>query len=93
MHSAISRARRGEWIAHPAQGSKAKIIGLANAGLDTTNSIKRAAEFGIVKGGEKPAGLLLTLAEVHGFVPAIHVFHARARQRSGCRHKAAKGRA
>src|SRR6202158_725969 len=49
-----------------AQSSKAKIIGLANAGLDTTNSIKQAAEFGIVKGGQKLAGLLLTLAEVHG---------------------------
>src|SRR6202451_3018074 len=49
-----------------AQSSNAKIIGLANAGLDTTNSIKQAAEFGIVKGGQKLAGLLLTLAEVHG---------------------------
>src|SRR5881394_3725631 len=49
-----------------AQSSKAKIIGLANAGLDTTNSIKQAAEFGIVKAGQKLAGLLLTLAEVHG---------------------------
>src|ERR1700694_124963 len=49
-----------------AQSSKAKIIGLANAGLDTSNSIKQAAEFGIVKGGQKLAGLLLTLAEVHG---------------------------
>ncbi len=49
-----------------AQSSKAKIIGLANAGLDTTNSIKQAAEFGIVKGGQKLAGLLLTLSEVHG---------------------------
>src|ERR1700678_194019 len=49
-----------------AQSSKAKIIGLANAGLDTTNSIKQAAEFGIVKGGQKLAGLLMTLAEVHG---------------------------
>src|SRR6201994_1906966 len=49
-----------------AQSSKAKIIGLANAGLDTTNSIKQAAEFGIVTGGQKLAGLLLTLAEVHG---------------------------
>jgi branched-chain amino acid transport system substrate-binding protein len=49
-----------------AQSSKAKIIGLANAGLDTTNSIKQAAEFGIVKSGQKLAGLLLTLAEVHG---------------------------
>src|SRR4030088_1879132 len=49
-----------------AQASKAKIVGLANAGGDTTNSIKQAAEFGIVKGGQKRAGLLLTLAEVHG---------------------------
>ena len=49
-----------------AQSSKAKIIGLANAGGDTINSIKQAAEFGIVKGGQKLAGLLLTLAEVHG---------------------------
>ncbi len=49
-----------------AQASKAKIIGLANAGLDTTNSIKQAAEFGIVRGGQKLAGLLMTLSEVHG---------------------------
>src|SRR6201991_790771 len=49
-----------------AQSSKAKIVGLANAGLDTTNSIKQAAEFGIVSGGQKLAGLLMTLAEVHG---------------------------
>jgi branched-chain amino acid transport system substrate-binding protein len=49
-----------------AQSSKAKIIGLANAGLDTTNSIKQAAEFGIVKSGQKLAGLLMTLSEVHG---------------------------
>src|SRR6201999_380670 len=49
-----------------AQSSKAKVIGLANAGLDTTNSIKQAAEFGIVKQGQKLAGLLVTLAEVNG---------------------------
>src|ERR1700754_3398008 len=49
-----------------ALSSKAKIIGLANAGLDTTNTIKQAAEFGIVKGGQKLAGLLMTLAEVNG---------------------------
>jgi branched-chain amino acid transport system substrate-binding protein len=49
-----------------AQSSKAQVIGLANAGLDTSNSIKQAAEFGIVKGGQKLAGLLFTLAEVHG---------------------------
>src|SRR5579864_7135264 len=49
-----------------AQSSKAKIVGLANAGLDTTNSIKQAAEFGIVAGGQKLAALLMTLSEVHG---------------------------
>ncbi|MCG6207232.1 ABC transporter substrate-binding protein [Rhodopseudomonas sp. HC1] len=49
-----------------AQASKAKVVGLANAGLDTANAIKQAAEFGIVQGGQKMAGLLMTLAEVHG---------------------------
>lgn len=49
-----------------AQSSKAKIVGLANAGQDTTNSIKQAAEFGIVQGGQKLAGLLMTIAEVNG---------------------------
>jgi branched-chain amino acid transport system substrate-binding protein len=48
-----------------AQASKAKIIGLANAGGDTTNSIKQASEFGIVAGGQKLAGLLLFLTDVH----------------------------
>src|SRR5258708_8614235 len=49
-----------------AQNSKAKIIGLANAGLDTTNSIKQAAEFVIFKGGQTLAGLLMTVSELHG---------------------------
>lgn len=48
-----------------AQASKAKVIGMANAGGDTTNTIKQAAEFGIVKGGQKLAGLLLFLTDVH----------------------------
>src|ERR1700758_3558754 len=48
-----------------AQSSKAKVIGLANAGGDTTNSIKQAAEFGIVKGGQKLAALLLFVNDVH----------------------------
>jgi branched-chain amino acid transport system substrate-binding protein len=48
-----------------AQQSKAKIIGLANAGGDTQNSIKQAAEFGIVAGGQKLAGLLIFIADVH----------------------------
>ncbi len=49
-----------------AQSSKAKIIGLANAGGDTINSIKQASEFGIVKGGQKLAGLLVFMPDVHG---------------------------
>src|SRR6187200_1079234 len=49
-----------------AQSSKAKVIGLANAGGDTINSIKQAAEFGIVKGGQNLAGLLVFLSDVHG---------------------------
>ncbi len=48
-----------------AQASKAKIIGLANAGTDTTNAIKQGAEFGIVKGGQQFAGLLVFLTDVH----------------------------
>jgi branched-chain amino acid transport system substrate-binding protein len=48
-----------------AQSSKAKIVGLANAGGDTTNAIKQAAEFGIVKGGQSLAGLLVFLTDVH----------------------------
>jgi branched-chain amino acid transport system substrate-binding protein len=49
-----------------AQSSKAKIVGLANAGGDTVNSIKQASEFGIVKGGQNLAGLLVFLTDVHG---------------------------
>ena len=48
-----------------AQGSKAQVIGLANAGGDTINSIKQAAEFGVVKGGQKLAGLLVFISDVH----------------------------
>src|ERR1700757_1916593 len=48
-----------------AQNSKAKIIGLANAGGDTTNAIKQAAEFGIVEGGQKLAGLLMFITDVN----------------------------
>ena len=49
-----------------AQASGAKVIGLANAGADTQNAIKQAAEFGITQGGQKLAALLFTLADVHG---------------------------
>ncbi len=48
-----------------AQSSKAKVIGLANAGGDTTNAIKQASEFGIVQGGQKLAALLLFINDVH----------------------------
>jgi branched-chain amino acid transport system substrate-binding protein len=48
-----------------AQASKAKVIGLANAGGDTINSIKQASEFGIVAGGQKLAGLLVFITDVH----------------------------
>jgi branched-chain amino acid transport system substrate-binding protein len=47
-----------------AQASKAKVVGLANAGQDTINSIKQAGEFGIVKGGQKLAGLLVFATDV-----------------------------
>src|SRR5919112_1046019 len=48
-----------------AQSSKAKVIGLANAGGDTINSIKQAAEFGIVKGGQSLAGLLVFSSDIN----------------------------
>ena len=48
-----------------AQASKAKIIGLANAGGDTINSIKAGSEFGIIKGGQKFAGLLVFASDVN----------------------------
>ena len=49
-----------------AQASKAKVVGLANAGGDTTNAIKQASEFGIVAAGQKLAALLLFINDVHG---------------------------
>jgi branched-chain amino acid transport system substrate-binding protein len=48
-----------------AQASKAKIIGLANAGGDTINSIKQGAEFGITAGGQQFAGLLVFVTDVN----------------------------
>jgi branched-chain amino acid transport system substrate-binding protein len=48
-----------------AQASKAKVIGLANAGGDTINSVKQAAEFGITQGGQSLAGLLVFITDVH----------------------------
>ena len=48
-----------------AQASKAKVIGLANAGADAQTAMKQATEFGIVKGGQRVAGLLMGLTDVH----------------------------
>lgn len=48
-----------------AQASGAKVIGLANAGADTTNAIKAASEFGVIAGGQKIAGLLVFLTDIH----------------------------
>jgi branched-chain amino acid transport system substrate-binding protein len=48
-----------------AQASGAKVIGLANSGLDTVNCIKQAREFGISKGGQKLAGLIMYTTDVH----------------------------
>jgi len=48
-----------------AQASKAKIISLANAGGDTINAVKQASEFGIVQGGQKLAGLLIFISDIH----------------------------
>jgi branched-chain amino acid transport system substrate-binding protein len=48
-----------------AQSSKAKIVGLANGGGDTINTIKQAAEFGIVAGGQKLAGIVMFISDIH----------------------------
>ncbi len=48
-----------------AQGSGAKVVGLANAGADTTQAIKQAAEFGLTQSGQKLAGLLVYISDVH----------------------------
>ena len=49
-----------------AQASKAQVIGLANGGDDTINAVKQAAEFGITRGGQKLAGLVIVISIVHG---------------------------
>jgi branched-chain amino acid transport system substrate-binding protein len=48
-----------------AQASKAQVIGLANGGADTTSAIKTASEFGLVQGGQKLAGMLLFISDIH----------------------------
>ncbi len=47
-----------------AQTSKAKVVGLANAGADTTNAVKQAGEFGLTAGGQKLAGLLMFITDI-----------------------------
>ncbi|KYO50891.1 ABC transporter substrate-binding protein [Tistrella mobilis] len=49
-----------------AQASGAKVVGIANAGGDTINTIKQAGEFGLVAGGQKLAALILMLSDIHG---------------------------
>ncbi len=49
-----------------AKASGAKVVGLANGGGDTVNCIKQAAEFGIMKGGQQVAGLIMLIQDVHG---------------------------
>ncbi|MDU0955815.1 MAG: ABC transporter substrate-binding protein [Bradyrhizobium sp.] len=49
-----------------AQGSKAKVIGLANAGGDTINAVKQASEFGIQQGGQSLVAFLLFINDIHG---------------------------
>ncbi|NEU94906.1 ABC transporter substrate-binding protein [Bradyrhizobium uaiense] len=48
-----------------AQASKAKIIGMANGGADTINTIKQASEFGIVAGGQNLAGIVMFISDIH----------------------------
>lgn len=48
-----------------AQASRAKVVGFAKAGSDTVNGIKQAAEFGLVQGGIRMAGLLMQVTDVH----------------------------
>ena len=48
-----------------AQSSGAKVIGIANAGNDTINAMKQAAEFGLVSGGQSLAALILFLQDIH----------------------------
>src|SRR6516164_2862324 len=48
-----------------AQASKAQVVGLANAGADTINTIKTAADFGVTASGQKLAGLLVLLTDIH----------------------------
>ncbi|MFC0241288.1 ABC transporter substrate-binding protein [Rhodopseudomonas telluris] len=49
-----------------AQTSKAGVIGLANAGGDTINTVKQAAEFGIHQSGQKLVAFLLFINDIHG---------------------------
>ena len=71
-----------------AQASKAKIVALANAGGDTVNAIKQAAEFGVVRGGQKLAGMLVNISDIDalGLKTAQGLMLDRARA-SGCERR------
>jgi branched-chain amino acid transport system substrate-binding protein len=64
VHHPINTADFSSFLLQ-AQASKAKIVGLANAGGDTTNAVKQAHEFGLAKGGQRLAGLVFGLNNVH----------------------------
>ncbi|GGF41343.1 ABC transporter permease [Aliidongia dinghuensis] len=54
-----------------AQSSKAKVVGLANAGGDTVSAIKQAVEFGLPQGGQSLAGFLIFITDVHALTPQV----------------------
>ncbi len=54
-----------------AQGSKAQVIALANAGTDATNAIKQAGEFGITEGGQSLAALLIFSSDIHALTTQV----------------------
>jgi branched-chain amino acid transport system substrate-binding protein len=66
-----------------AQSSKAKVIGLANAGGDTINSIKAAADFGIVGAGQSLAGLLIFISDIHALGCSRHKAWCSASRSTG----------
>ncbi len=64
-HPALNTADFSSFLLQ-AQASKAKIIGLSMSGGDFNNTVKQAAEFGIARGGQRLAGLVVFLSDIHG---------------------------
>ncbi len=54
-----------------AQGSKAQVVALANAGTDATNAIKQAGEFGLTEAGQSLAALLIFSSDIHSLTPQV----------------------